>query len=902
MLLRIILFFLLILSLSRQAFSQTATIRGNVYDQLTRDGLPGAYVAVNKTIFKRAADDRGNFEISGIPAGEYDITIENVGYISVTRHVVLHAGETLRLFVAISLDNKNLEQVTVIGSDREKESGSRDREKGAPNVINVISSQAMVRSPDINAANVLQRMSGITVERNSGGTEAYAVIRGMEPRYNNTLVNGIKIASPDNKNRFVQLDIIPSDILSSIEISKSLTPDMEGDAIGGTVNMIVKDAPKTTSFKATGSLGYSQLFFDEKDVDFSKSDIRQLSPNQRFPPGHSAQPTDFSRTNLDFKPVQASPSGTLSFSYTRRFFHDKIGVVLADTYQNQFYGNISFLATVAPAVAGSDSLALNDNTTFKGYTQQLNNGLVAHIDYVFNEKNRISIDNFYIYNYLAQSRFSEDTTLVGTGRVGPGTGQIFPTSESLTQHQHIENLKLSGRHDLSAGFLFDWTAAMSDAGRRLPDLADINTDYRIQANYVPTALFFDDITRSWQRNNDKDYTGIVNLDWHKKSRGGNLELKTGGLYRTKTRYNNEDDYTLRSPDTTAGGGAASKQLWTNIYDIQWRVFNPSGTNVYNPNNYKASEVVYAGYLMARFTKEKWEAGGGLRVENTSTNWSINVRSPTAPSSGNQTYQDLMPSVFMKYKLTSRSNLHFSYFRSISRPNYYELVPANSPGSQSNARGNDTLQHAVADNIDLRYELFPKGEQHLFLGAFYKRIQDPIEVGLLSASGGRPTYSPVNSPYPANNYGLELSFTQFWGRFGITGNYTYTHSAIHDSASVFGGRVPVTRPMQGQTDHVANISLLYKDTRHGIFAQLAYGYQGNTLAQVGTDYQSDYYQRPMSTLAFSAEKDIHKHFTLFGKFNNLLNTPSIEFIKQNNLEVSKDVYKATYEIGLRYSRY
>src|SRR5579871_4869913 len=94
-------FFLCCILLYDQVFSQTATIKGNVYDGLTRDGLPGAYVALNNTIYKRAADDRGNFEISGIPAGEYDITIENVGYITATRHVVLHAGETLRLFVAI---------------------------------------------------------------------------------------------------------------------------------------------------------------------------------------------------------------------------------------------------------------------------------------------------------------------------------------------------------------------------------------------------------------------------------------------------------------------------------------------------------------------------------------------------------------------------------------------------------------------------------------------------------------------------------------------------------------------------------------------------------------------------------------------------------------------------------
>jgi outer membrane receptor for Fe3+-dicitrate len=435
MLFRNCFFFLALFLFSQFSFSQGGVIKGNVFDNVTKDPLAGAYVMIGKTSRKKIADDKGNFEISGLTAGEYDLTIESVGYVVGTRHIVLRAGETLKIFIGLVLAGKSLEEVRVFGrSDREKEAGSRDREKNAAGILNVISSQAMVRSPDINAANVLQRMSGITVSRSSGGDEAYAVIRGMEPRYNNTLVNGIKIASPDNKNRFVQLDIIPSDILSSIEISKSLLPDMEGDAIGGTVNMVVKDAPDKASFKATGSIGYSQLFFDEKYIDFKKSDIQHQSPVLRNPPGYAAQPGDFSRSNLDFQPKQAPPTGTLGFSYTQRFLKDKIGVVLADNVQNQYYGNISSRFTVTPGGLSQDSLQATAVSNFKGYTQQLNNGLTAHIDYVFNERNKVNVDNFYVYSYQAQSRLSNDTTLLGTGRTGPGTGQIFLNSRSYTQY------------------------------------------------------------------------------------------------------------------------------------------------------------------------------------------------------------------------------------------------------------------------------------------------------------------------------------------------------------------------------------------------------------------------------------------------------------------------------------
>jgi TonB-dependent receptor len=890
--------------LSGNVFSQKATFKGNVFDNVSRDGLVGAYVSItspNTTTIKKAADDKGNFQFSGLEPGEYNVTFENVGFVTETKHYSIKAGETIKIFIGLKLENKALNEVTVMGyHNNELESGSRAAEKNAANITNIISSQAMVRSPDINAANVLQRMSGVTVQRSSGGDEAYAVIRGMEPRYNNTLVNGIKIASPDNKNRFVQLDIIPSEILSSIEISKSLLPNMEGDAIGGTINMVVKDAPVASSFKATASIGYSQIFFDEKYVYFQKSDIQPLSPIQRNPPGYAAKPNDFSRSNLDFQTEQAPPTGILGFSYTHRFLHNKLGIVLADNVQNQYYGNISSRYTVSPAAANSDSLFATDVSNYKGYSQQLNNGLVAHVDYAFNEKNKIALDNFYIYSYLAQSKLAQDTTLVGTGRVGPGTGQVFNNDQSFTQKQYIENLKLSGQHSLSPNIQFDWAGVFSEAGRKIPDLATLTTDFLINPDFSQTATYFDGITRQWLHNEDKDYTGILNLDYHKKTTGGNLDLKAGGLYRTKTRYNSEDDYELRPPTVNDTGGSTSgKPVFTNIYDAQWSVFNSAGTNVYNPNNYKANEVVFAEYIMANFRSNKWEGGGGLRVENTNTNWDIKVHSPTAPSSGGQIYQDFLPSIFFKYFIDNKQDFHFSYFKSISRPNYYELVPAETFAGDYYVLGNPYVLHSVADNYDVRYEIFPKGEENLFLGVFYKNIQNPIELQLTEYKSGLLYLTPMNSG-TAHDYGAELAFTKYWGKFGVTGNYTYTHSAVTIPIHNYQDSIiSETRPLQGQTDNVINISLLYKDVKKGFFAQVAYEFQGNTLAYTSLYYQSDYYQHPTNTLAVSLEKDIHKHFTVFGKFNNLLNTPVTEYV-QKTLLVAKDIYKATYIIGIRYA--
>lgn len=811
---------------------------------------------------------------------------------------------------------KQLHQVSVFGQlSREEEPGSRARERHADNVTNIISSRAMERSPDINAANVLQRMSGITVQRSGGGDEAYSIIRGMEPRYNNTLVNGVKIASPDEKSRFVPLNIIPSDLLSSIEISKSLLPEMEGDAIGGTVNMIMKDAPDSLTFKATAALGYSQLFFDRRYTGFGKNEIRPLSPLQRNPPGYKAQPDDFSRSNLDFKPQWPLPTGIFGVTYTQRFLKNKLGVIIADNIQNQYYGDNSQFNGISPENQTiSNKLHAIDVSNRQGSTQQMNNGLITHIDYLFNERHHINIDNLFLYSYLAQARLSNDTTLDGTGRHGPGTGQVFFNDRSLTQKEYIEHLKVSGRHLLTPSLLLDWTGIWSTAGKRAPDRATLTTDLLIRPDYTVTDRYFDGIEHIWQKNNDHDYTGMINLAWRPALGPHPLELKAGGLYRSKSRYNTQDLYDLRPPTVNGNGGATSgKPPFTDIYSAQWSVFNSAGSGAYDPNAYTADEKVTAAFLQAKWQLERLDVVGGLRWENTLQDFATSKQSITAVTAATIKYYDFLPSLNLKYRLASMQNLRLSYYKSISRPNYFELVPYTIRGLDFDERGNPYLKHTVADNFDLRYEWYPRGEEQLFAGVFYKRIQDPIELGLLDAgiSGGQIYYTPQNYG-TAHNYGFELAFTHYWGRIGVTGNYTYTHSAITTPKQLYykanqnaglpqidSFHVNETRPLQGQSDHVVNLSLLYRDTKNGLFAQLAYGYIGRTLAEVSIYYASDYYQRPMSTLAFSIEKDVRHHLTIFGKFNNLLNTATtVE--AQRTLLVAQYVYKATYSVGIRYN--
>ena len=884
------------------SYLQAATVTGRVVDARTRQPLPGATVGLRNTNFFTTADREGNYLLSNIPPGQYELLISFVGYAPRTDRIRLTADQTLVRNLALTEQAGNIGEVSVKGLlNRETETASRRSEHNADNIINVVSSARIEGSPDINVANVLQRMSGITLQRSNGDGGSFAIIRGIEPRYNNTTINGVKVTSPDEKSRFVPLDIIPADLLQRIEISKALMPTMEGDAIGGTINLVMKDAPQAALLRASASLGYSALFFRQPYTTFNQSVIQPKGFTETRGADYRVQPADFSRENLNFVSKTPPPSGTAGLTWGNRFGSNRLGVLIGASYQNQFSGAISEFNAVTIDQFNTPSKSDVANRAYS--TNQVNYGLNLHVDYQLTPRHKLNFFNTLLLSDLAQVRLSVDTSLIGNGRTHPGTGFINPVDRSLTNHQIVENAKLDGTLQLADNLLLNYAGVLSYAAKRAPDRAEITTDYKIDDQFHRTATFFDQISRIWQRNADRDYTGLLNLTYLPKRFGDALELRTGGLYRTKSRENRQDSYILKPTLDSATG---QKQVFTSIESAQWSVYNPAGTYTYDVNNYQANEQVGAFYAQGRYRRAHWQVLTGVRVETTNQSFQINTVTTSQLNHATVAYTDILPSLHLTYRPSDRQNWRASYFRSISRPGYFELVPYQIRGQDSDEVGNPNLRHAVADNLDLRYELYPNANDQLLIGAFYKRIMNPIEYAFTSFSGGQLVYTPRNFG-TATNIGLEVAFSKYVGNWGISGNYTYTHSRI-SSPKIFNDPLTQTaslvlqqRPLQGQTDHVGNLSLLYRQPASGWFVQVAYGYNGRTLRQVTSFLGTDYYQRPQHTLAGSVEKRAGEHLVVFAKLNNLLNTSTIIEVNTNHLIVQRDVNRASYLLGLRYTR-
>ncbi len=432
-------------------------------------------------------------------------------------------------------------------------------------------------------------------------------------------------------------------------------------------------------------------------------------------------------------------------------------------------------------------------------------------------------------------------------------------------------------------------------------------------------------SRRWDHNSDRDYTGYVNFIFTPSVMQS--EIMIGGMYRNKKRDNYYNKYNFDPNPSPQYMGPD----WQTYEDVKLKVLNPLGS-LTDEQNYQAHENLFDYYGQLKFLPfEKLQILTGVRVENTDQGYLLLYPKTDQIPSLNQAYTDVLPSISLKYMPNERMNVRSSYYEAISRPGFFEIVPYYTDNSFTEnyaAAGNPNLKRVKAFNYDLRWEFFPAALDQILIGAFYKKINDPIEYALVPyGSAGQQAIQPGNYG-DASNYGLEIDVTKYFNKFGIRANYTYTDSRITTSkvirvrenpndptSNIIPVSVNQTRPLQGQARHIGNLSLLYKDIRRGVNGQVALVYTGERIESVSPFLDNDQWQMAIVQLDVSAEKKISNHFEVFIKVQNLLNSPYKVYIKKPNYNQAVefpyqdsnsttltrwDQYYASYRIGARFN--
>ena len=896
------------------------TVDGIVKDNRTGEPLIGSVVEVKELPnIKTTTGLDGSFKLSELPdKGRYTLVVRYISY--KTRELPIEVSDKGAVTIALDEDLRELSEVVVKGhKEYHSDRSAIDMEKTAGNVLNVMSQQSIQLSPDVNVASVLQRVSGVTMERDASGEASYAILRGMDKRYNYTLVNGVKIPSPDDKNRYIPLNMFPSDLMDRLVVSKSLTADMEGDAAGGVVDMVMKDAPSHFQIQANAAIGASDYFWDDSRnyLSSNRGSYTHTSPYEAHGADYKATIADFSNGPTQItKHSLPAPNFIGGLSIGNRFWKDRIGVMLAGSVQNIFRGTERTYNSVKMA-SGEQAMYIYSLQHRYYSIHDLTAGFHAKVDLQL-DNNKLEWYNMYVRTNSKGVRYNNS---INTEYISSDTYTQDDETRSLSQTQSVFATHLKGTHHLTPSFTVDWAGIFSQAKEEDPDRTYLTLTNTVEApDGVDGSLWSagknilktmpKDMERRFQHNTDKDWAGYLNLSYDTRfSRGISALWKAGAQYRRKERGNRYYSYVFSPTDI-------SQQLDGNGFDqfasINWTCKTPYSQA--SQLNYDSKEHIGAAYLMTTVKTPWGELNAGVRAEHTNQIYTMLQKFRNMGQVGEQSYWDWMPSASVKWTPTKKMNVRLSYYRSINRPGFYEIVPYQIMGEEYQEKGNPNLKRARIDNVDLRWEWFPSATEQVLAGVFYKYLQDPIEQVFVSADGkigsGADAYYMPDNLGNAKNYGFEIDVVKYIRHFGIKANYTYTHSSITTTkreynvgSAEYKTGVTQTRPLVNQAPHTANLSLLYKDTRYGWNAQLAASFTGTKLALVSPFKDADQWDKAMFGLDFSMEKKFPCGVSLFLKANNLLDAKRERFLKtvnESNLQYegqrSDKTVVGTYKYG------
>jgi len=900
------------------------TIKGFVREHKTKLAVVGAAVFIEGTSLGAVSDTNGHYILKNVPPGKYDVEVHALGYLSTDEDVRVQNDSSVSL-QNFSLKEKLItlnESVIIARANNELEATARTAEKNAANLVNIISAQAIDQSTDRTAADVLQRVSGMSLVRNQGEGR-YVVMRGLAQQYNNTLVDGIKIPSPESKDRYVPMDIFPSGLFERIEVTKSLTPDIAGDAIGGSTDLMLREAPDRFSFSASAASGSTSGVLGNSFSTFNKNAVNDLDPERLHGTVSDADPTtqikprynpssaDFTTANLKFSNSTAPADGLFSALAGDRFFDSKLGLMVTGSFQNTYneihtdhYSLGSDINTVDSEGHLIPYASTYDNQNY--FINKTRGGALAKADVIADEGQELSATYLYVRQQEAQTRHALQIEIDGSR----GANDLTYTNRSALRTQDISSISMAGSHFTTSPLAVKWTLNYTDALQDRPDEAE----YSVLQNYdahgnLQQFQGLGEIDHTWRKNDDRQYLGKIDATWHLTQDEVNT-IQSGVVTQKLNRANYEDDYKL-NPSIIHG----STQPFSSIDSAKVTVFgygSTSGTSVYGYQNYKASEFLFASYVQYTLILDRLQVLSGLRWEQAQDKY-FTMASPTyTEQQANVKMVDFLPGIHFRYEFTSEQIGRLSIARTLSRPSYFDLVPAVDRSDASQSQGNPNLRPARATNIDLRYEYYPNSTDAYSAGVYYKRITDPIEDQFQSV--GVVLVTSKGNGDPATVYGFEAVLSKHFGELGISANYSYVFSRITSTKQVtaedINGDLVQTyyqqkRPLQSQSPQIVNISLSYVSGPWGTSANLSYNYTGRSLIAVSRLDGYDTYQNGVGELDFSADQQLYSNLKLSVKLINLTNSQAVtevesgQYVQHTPIIIERDLNKMRGSIGISY---
>lgn len=834
------------------AVAPTGQITGGVVDKATGRVIPDVSISVVGTALVTKSDLNGRFRINGVPVGSLSLVARLIGFKPLRLDSVRVAkGAATAVNLAMEASVLQLQEVEVVSENAQATSsaaGLLSLQQSAPSASDGISAEIISRSPDSDAGQAVTRITGVSVVDGK-----FVVVRGLNERYNSTLLNGVEVSSPEPQKRVIPLDVFQANLLESIVTTKAATPDRPGDFAGASIDIKTKEFPSEFTFgvrlttdantATTGRLGLvgPRSFRDELGFGASRR-----NPVLAFPQSTpSAQGERFAeslrnvwspsvssvRPNVSFG---SSIGGTAGLGGASQF-----GYVASVNYSNSVQSRVGRIYRVVNIFPDSASVDIDQRYIRDQLTDdsevQVSLGGIANVAARLGESNQLTFKNYF-------TRGADETYAI-TRRFVPNVGNSVQWPVRYIERSALQSA-LGGEHRLFGGKLTaEWKGSYSTSSRDEPEnrsvVANEADDGSILFGSAGEASFRYLAERTLVGQGDIS----VPISLYSSQDG---LLKFGGLRRIRTR-----DFAgtrvlfrqLNSADLGLASAAANSRSPEEFFSPEYigqvvAVVNNGTAN----NAYASDDNVTAAYAMADITLlPRVRLTGGARVEW----WQLNLFIPGRPgeleelqrfggifSVGDSTpiirrNRDILPSANLTIRLKDDMNLRLAGFQSVSRPDARELSPEQyfNLSGECPVAGNVNLTRSLITNGDVKWEWYPRGGEVLSLGGFYKRFSRPTVTTFDRSSNGdcELRFGQARS---ATVYGAELDLRRqldflpgALGNLSIGANATLLRSeAILDSI-VFGptfGAASFTAPFAGQSNYLLNGSLAF-DAPSGVFS-------------------------------------------------------------------------------------
>lgn len=882
--------------------------------------MPGVSISVQGVEKGITTSVSGDYVVTLAP-GTYTLLVSFIGYTTKQiTDVIVREGEVTDLSVVLDqADSKQLQTVVVTGgARRESVKALLMTQKNNASMTNGISAEQIRVTPDNNTAQVLKRVSGITVQN-----DKFVTIRGVSDRYNNVLINGATLPSTEPNRRNFSFDIVPSQLVDNVVVNKTATPDLPGEFTGGLVQINTKDVPAENFLSITLGTGFNTASANKQLLSYKRDDKAWMGKvdetRKYFGDGRLFDPVPYNQRRIANDTAflrkigaqipnrwqfynyayQPSKNYQLTGGLNKRFNKSSLGFVAALTYLNE-----QFVEEGQAAISNQydfDSERYRYNTTIGG---------------LFNAAFKTPRHRFAWKN-LYNKRYSNQLDWRAGYYAAPGYN-ANRTSE-VTLDNRLIHTRLEGEHKITEGGIkFDWSGDYIQLKRDQPDTRfNTGQDYNIPGATIYTYDFSDFLfVRGGIHNSllvEKRKNAASNLSLPFTMVGEKQLLKIGYSWSDREADfdganlrilgNNETAYT-ESMGLVPYHEIATQDAFRNGY----LTYVPTSTRASSMGDrYTGTQQLQAGYAMLDIKPFKsLRITGGLRYEdNKMTVSTIFYDYATGdPFFSDSSYieKDWLPSVNLIYSITDKINVRAAYSKTLARPDFVERSPYVYYDFTELAEvvGQKGLQVSRIQNYDLRMEYYPSGDEILSASIFYKDFSNPVERFYnLGTNSNAVEYRNL---YRATAKGFEIDIRKSLGfinpaslwltKLHISGNYTYLKGSIQNRVE---GKSPVTgkdtvyitdanRPIQGLSPYIINWGINYQEKLWGF--NVAFNRVGRRIVNGGTIVYLIQWENPRSVLDLQFNLRLMKQkLEIKANLGDILNQP---FVIYSNTDVSKGV--------------